>query len=124
MFEDGSIRVGTLDHATATVATADLHAKYERDDHNNPSFLYLPDQRLMVFYSKHCGPDMNARVTARSGDTWAWEAELTLPISAIPRTGAGQWNRPYLTAIPNGKDRYVYDTDFLASVKMDRSARK
>jgi hypothetical protein len=155
--EDGSIRMGTLDHATAMVTTAELHAKYERDDHNNPSFLFLPDQRLMAFYSKHCGPEMNARVTVRPGDTSAWEPELALPVSATPRTaknitysnpalltgennaiylfwrgdtwkptfskstdggktwspgkvltsrkGAGQWNRPYLKAISNGKDR-------------------
>lgn len=82
---EGTIRMATLDHRSGEVTQADLHEFYETDDHDNPSFLFLPDDRLMAFYSKHCGPEMNARVTVKPGDTREWEAERILDISAKPR---------------------------------------
>jgi BNR repeat-containing family member len=66
--EDGSVQAAMLDHDSGKVSTINLHEQYQRDDHDNPSFLFLPDGRLMAFYSKHGGPEMNACVTARPGN--------------------------------------------------------
>ena len=65
--EDGSIQVGAFDEARGEVQTATLHAKLERDDHDNPGLLVLPDGRLLAIYSEHCGHDMLARVTKTPG---------------------------------------------------------
>ena len=80
---DGSIQAAELEHATGKVNTVTLHAKYERDDHDNPAFLFLPDGRLMAFYSRHGGgknPKIHSRVTSRAGDFTRWETEIGLPL--------------------------------------------
>jgi hypothetical protein len=81
--QDGSIQAAELDHASGLVTTVNLHAQYEIDDHDNPSFLFLPDGRLMAFYSKHGGsgsPAMHSRTTVRAGDFSEWTPEVTLPL--------------------------------------------
>ena len=52
--EDGSIQAGEVEHATGRVSTVTLHPQYQRDDHDNPAFVFLPDGRLMAFYT--CWP--------------------------------------------------------------------
>lgn len=49
----GNVVVGYYDHERENIETTILHEKFEKDDHNNPSFLMDKDGRLMVFYSKH-----------------------------------------------------------------------
>ena len=44
--EDGSVQPASLDHASRKITTVTLHEQFERDDHDNPSFLFLPDGRL------------------------------------------------------------------------------
>jgi rhamnogalacturonyl hydrolase YesR len=89
--EDGSVQAAELEHATGKVAIVDLHAKYQRDDHDNPSFLFLPDGRLMAFYSRHGGkgkdqvPAIHSRSTVEPGKFDKWTPEVALPL--IDRTG-------------------------------------
>lgn len=78
--EDGSVQAGMMEHASGKVSVTTLHGKFQRDDHDNPAFLFLPDGRLMAFYSKHGGPDMNARVTTRPGEFTDWETERVLDL--------------------------------------------
>jgi rhamnogalacturonyl hydrolase YesR len=82
--EDGSIQAAEVEHASGKVTTVTLHEKYERDDHDNPSFLFRADGNLMAFYSKHCGPEMNVRVTSPA-DFGNWGPETVLDISPKPR---------------------------------------
>jgi rhamnogalacturonyl hydrolase YesR len=77
---DGSVQAAMLEHSSGKVTITDLHARYERDDHDNPSFLFLPDGRLMTFYSKHVGPEMNMRLTKHPGDITEWEFERNLDL--------------------------------------------
>jgi hypothetical protein len=81
----GDIQVGDLEHRSGSIRIATLHAGYQRDDHDNPALLFLPDGRVMVFYSKHCGPDMNSRVTVRPFDLSDWEEERTLDLHGESR---------------------------------------
>ncbi len=30
-----------------------IRSYFQPDDHNNPTFLVLPDERIMIFYSRH-----------------------------------------------------------------------
>jgi rhamnogalacturonyl hydrolase YesR len=83
--EDGSIQVGAFDEKSSTVQVATLHAKLERDDHDNPGLLVLPDGRLLAIYSEHCGHDMLARTTKKPGDISEWNAEQVLDLAGGPR---------------------------------------
>ncbi len=96
--EDGSIEAACLDHATRKVTTATLHEKYERDDHNNPSFLFLPDGRLRAFYTKHSRvEEINSRVTKRPGDISEWEPEVTIvPKDANPKRSGITYSNPFM----------------------------
>lgn len=78
--QDGSVQAAELDHATGRVNTVDLHRNYQRDDHDNPSFVFLPDGRLTAFYCRHAQGMINSRTTVRPGDITEWTPELTLPI--------------------------------------------
>src|SRR5690606_17838632 len=49
----GNIVVGYYDHETESIATHIVHAQFEKDDHDNPSFFMDADGKMMVFYSKH-----------------------------------------------------------------------
>ena len=49
----GNIVVATYDHSGGSIETHILHKDFEKDDHNNPSFLMDPQGRLMVFYTRH-----------------------------------------------------------------------
>ena len=51
---------------------------FQPDDHNNPTFLVLPDGRVMVFYSRHTDePCFYYRVSQRPGDiTWLGEEKV------------------------------------------------
>jgi len=96
--EDGSIQAGCLDHATGRITTFSLHGQYERDDHDNPSFLFLPDGRLMAFYTRHSNrEEINVRTTTRPGDIAEWEPEVVLPIrDESPKNSGITYSNPFL----------------------------
>jgi hypothetical protein len=75
---DGSIEIGAWNRASGKVTTRVLHAAFERDDHDAPALIFLPDGRLAAFYSLHAKGDMRLRVTTRPEDIsdWAPEREL------------------------------------------------
>jgi hypothetical protein len=49
----GNIVVGFYDHDSGKVETKVLHERFEKDDHDNPSFFMNADGRLTVYYSRH-----------------------------------------------------------------------
>ena len=55
---DGSIEISMLNLETGKTKTEIVYDKLEYDDHDNPSFLQLSDNNLMVFYAKHCALNM------------------------------------------------------------------
>lgn len=55
-----------------------LAKDFQRDDHDNPSFLRLGDGRIATFYSKHSGDQLYMRRTVRSDDPSDWTAPQTL----------------------------------------------
>lgn len=81
--EDGSINrsyVGYIDvHGAIKAMQYDFNANsqtevlvrsyFQPDDHNNPTFLVLPDERVMIFYSRHTDePCFYYRVSQKPGD--------------------------------------------------------
>lgn len=51
----GDIVVGTYDYATGEKKEKIVYANFQVDDHTNPSILFMPDGRLMLFFTKHNG---------------------------------------------------------------------
>jgi rhamnogalacturonyl hydrolase YesR len=96
--EDGSIEVGCRDDKTGAITRFVLHKKYERDDHDNPSLLFLPDGRLRVFYTKHSVvEEINSRVTKRPGDISEWEPETVIKPSDSSNPSSGiTYSNPFL----------------------------
>ena len=95
---EGSVQAAALDHASGRIITFTLHEQYERDDHDNPSFLFLPDGRLMAFYTRHSTrEEINSRTTTRPGDISEWEPEVTIvPEDVSPRNSGITYSHPFL----------------------------
>ncbi|TNE52935.1 MAG: hypothetical protein EP344_15290 [Bacteroidetes bacterium] len=51
----GDVAVTAKDHLSGELATKMIYPNLQADDHVNPSLLFLPDGRLMVFFTRHNG---------------------------------------------------------------------
>lgn len=46
-----------------------IRSYFQPDDHNNPTFLILPDERVMIFYTRHTDePKIWYRISTKKGD--------------------------------------------------------
>lgn len=82
---DGSIMVGSYNTETKQIKEVNLHPKFVKDDHANPSFLLLPDKRIMVFYSPHGGEGSKNyfRVTKNPEDISEWQEVQTYSKNSV-----------------------------------------
>lgn len=86
---DGTIEIGAWDQRTGRVETHALHPQFERDDHDAPALLLLPDGRVAAFYSLHARGDMRLRVTMKPADISGWAPERELGFNAPERGQRG-----------------------------------
>lgn len=49
----GNIKAMQVDFLTGQHNEVLVRSNFQPDDHNNPTFLILPDERVMIFYSRH-----------------------------------------------------------------------
>lgn len=86
----GSIQAVQYDHVTQERKQVRVRAGFQQDDHNNPTFLALPDGRVMIFYSEHSTtPYIYYRVTTQPDDL-----ETLGPEKIIDTTGYGNTTYP------------------------------
>ena len=65
----GSIKATQIDHLKNGTNEVLIRSWFQPDDHNNPTFLVLPDERIMIFYSRHTDePCFYYRVSQKPGD--------------------------------------------------------
>lgn len=83
----GDIVAGEYDPRSRNARTTTLAAKFEKDDHDNPSFLPLPDGRVLAFYSKHTGSEIWMHES--KGGFQNWSEGRALKLNQEPR-GAGR----------------------------------
>mgnify|MGYP000993831646 CR=1 FL=1 len=99
----GKIMAASFNHDTKEYTVVTLREYLEADDHDNPTFIALPDNRIMVFYSKHTNePYFYYRVTAEPEDL-----TTLLPEQVLSVEGYGNTTYPnpfYLTDDPD----YIY----------------
>lgn len=89
---EGDIAVTELDPRTSSSRQSVLAAKFEKDDHDNPSFLPLPDGRTLIFYSKHTGSEIVMHETRQFGK-WGVPRSLKLNQS-LPGPGRDTYTYP------------------------------
>ena len=105
---NGDIVASKVDAAGNVQQTAVLYPKLERDDHDNPAFVELPDGRIAAFFGKHTKEEMYFTRSTSPGDIAAWETPKRLSI-----------NNPELTAT-YGHDRYTYSNPWQLSAENNR----
>ncbi|MDR2981913.1 MAG: glycoside hydrolase family 88 protein [Puniceicoccales bacterium] len=73
--KEGSIWAFSYNSQDEKTNSYKLHEKLDYDDHANPSFLALPDKRIVSFYSAHGGTRNSPiyyRITKQPGDISEW----------------------------------------------------
>lgn len=75
----GAIKATQINHITNTKNEVLIRSWFQPDDHNNPTFLVLPDERIMVFYSRHTDEAcFYYRVSHEPGDITTLGSEMQL----------------------------------------------
>lgn len=75
----GSIKATQIDHLHNRTNEVLIRSWFQPDDHNNPTFLVLPDERIMIFYSRHTDePCFYYRVSREPGDITTLGNEMRL----------------------------------------------
>lgn len=104
----GNLTVGFYDHDNGTFGRRTLHPQLEADDHDNPSLLFAPDGRLLVFYSKHSTSTPIYLAEAREPESFSvWEPTRQLALNDT-------------AAYPGMLNSYTYTTPCLLSEEDNR----
>ena len=65
----GNVKAMQIDHNTGRRTEVLVRSYFQPDDHNTPTFLVLPDERVLIIYSRHTDePAFYYRVSKRPGD--------------------------------------------------------
>lgn len=65
----GNVKAVQYDFLSGRRQEVLVRSYFQPDDHNNPTFLVLPDERIMIFYSRHTDePCFYYRISCRPGD--------------------------------------------------------
>lgn len=65
----GNIKATQYNFLTGEKSDVLVRSYFQPDDHNNPTFLVLPDERVLIIYSRHTDePAFYYRVSTRPGD--------------------------------------------------------
>src|SRR5690606_8806294 len=126
----GDVVISSRDMKTKAIENFVLHEKLQIDDHNVPSILFLPDGKLLTFYTEHNGKFF-MRKSKNAEDISAWEEERVLSFGLAdelityshPVMLSGENNRIYMffrsrnkrkgkSQEANWKQNYVYSDDF------------
>lgn len=100
---NGSLVVGALTLATGKIERHTLHVHLEKDDHDNPTFAFHSDGRLMCFYSRHSRDDMYVVDSVNPEDISAWHPARLIVLNS-KETNAHVYS--------DGHDRYTYPSPF------------
>jgi hypothetical protein len=96
---DGTVKALQYDAATGEEKMVVLDEGFQPDDHNNPTFLILPDHRVMIFWSAHTiEPRFYYRVSLRPDDLTELSDRKEVSVE-----GFGNYTYPcafYLTSAP------------------------
>ena len=75
--QKGDVRVSSYDLKTGEEEMFVLHSELEVDDHDVPTFLFLPDGKLLAFYNHHNG-NIFMRKSKSAESVREWEEEVII----------------------------------------------
>ncbi|MCW3787014.1 BNR repeat-containing protein [Plebeiibacterium sediminum] len=76
----GNIKATQHDFKTGQSNEVLIRSYFQPDDHDNPTFLILPDDRVMIFYSRHTDePCFYYRISKTPGDITSLSQEYKIP---------------------------------------------
>ncbi len=79
----GNIKATQYNFLTGQRNEVLVRSYFQPDDHNNPTFLVLPDERVLIIYSRHTDePAFYYRVSRRPGDITSLGEEKCIKTSA------------------------------------------
>lgn len=78
----GDITIKYIDHDTGIQESKVIFPELQKDDHVNPSLLFLPDGRLMIFFTKHNG-GLYYTKTKKTENISEWEEVQTLNMGTM-----------------------------------------
>lgn len=65
----GNVKATQIDWNTGKRTEVLVRSCFQPDDHNNPTFIVLPDKRIMIFYTRHTDePKIWYRISKEPGD--------------------------------------------------------
>ncbi|MCR5132208.1 MAG: BNR-4 repeat-containing protein [Prevotella sp.] len=75
----GNVKATQYDWLTGRKTDVLVRSYFQPDDHNNPTFVVLPDERVMIFYTRHTDePCIWYRISQKPGDITALGDEKRL----------------------------------------------
>ena len=75
----GNVKATQYDWKTGRKTDVLIRSYFQPDDHNNPTFVVLPDERVMIFYTRHTDePKIWYRISRKPGDITALGEEKYL----------------------------------------------
>lgn len=74
---NGDVIVKSLDLINRKMTECILHESLEIDDHDVPTFLFLPDGKILSFYNHHNG-DIFMRKSKKAEDITEWNQEVII----------------------------------------------
>lgn len=75
----GNIKATQLDYITGQKKEVLIRSFFQPDDHNNPTFLVLPNERIMIIYSRHTDePCFYYRISRKPGDITSLGKEMKI----------------------------------------------
>lgn len=78
----GNVKATQVDRKAGTTEEVLVRSWFQPDDHNNPAFLVLPDERIMIIYSRHTDePCFYYRISKKPGDITMLGEEKVLKTS-------------------------------------------
>ncbi|MEX2428181.1 MAG: BNR-4 repeat-containing protein [Bacteroidales bacterium] len=114
----GDITISTYDHTTGEKDKKVIYPELQIDDHVNPSLLFLPDGRLMAFFTRHNG-GFYYTTTIEPEDISKWEKLSYIEMGprlyySNPALLKDENNRIYvfLRGGHESKPVYIYSDDY------------
>lgn len=120
---DGSIQVGARPLKGGETEVVTLAPQFEKDDHDHPTFAFLPDGRLSAFYSKHSKGDMFMASIRRAGDFTAWTESRAIGLLDPTKGPRGiTYNNPFVLSSENHALWFFFrGSDFKPTVTVSRN---
>lgn len=113
----GDEKVTDYNLSTGVATNFTLYPAFGQDDHNSPAFAVLPDNRILVVYSRHAADNYAFwRVSTNAGDGTAWGGQQQSTVNITNDGNGNSYSNPFYLSVPNTLYSFSraigYDTNY------------